>query len=411
MADLSWSCGGDFLALVCSTGVKVLDGRDGSCKFSHTVNNERQQPQAFQDDTSTLGHGVMCCFSNSGNLFALCTPQKELLIWQTSDWKLLNKREMVRRTTVILFSNKEDYIIASNKGGEVYRFFVHDADQEKELLLGHVSMILDMALTKDDKYLITCDRDEKIRVSCYPNSYNIQSFCLGNLDFVSCLGLLPGTSQSILVSGGGDGFMRFWNPESGKQITSKMIDVLTESTKEDDQKDDSMYSPIISCLACCHKNSVVCVVTERCKTFHLYHTSQNEVTTLPSLESNVPPWSAVFDPEGRLWCVQPHSDEPVLVFEPRGDSPNLTYTKLSSDFSPVLSSASDWNFLKGSLNQERKLETLRKKEVDNITDYLARKEDRIEKKKNKTKEPDNRRTTMEEQTENEAKRPRLEITS
>ncbi len=27
MADLSWSCGGEFLALVCSTEVKVLDGR------------------------------------------------------------------------------------------------------------------------------------------------------------------------------------------------------------------------------------------------------------------------------------------------------------------------------------------------------------------------------------------------
>ena len=31
-------------------------------------------------------------------------------------------REVVRRTTVILFTNEEDYIIAGNKGGEVYRF-------------------------------------------------------------------------------------------------------------------------------------------------------------------------------------------------------------------------------------------------------------------------------------------------
>ncbi len=59
----------------------------------------------------------------------------------------------------------------------------------------------------------------------------------------------------------------------------------------------------------------------------LYHASQNDVTTLPSLESNEPPWSAVFDPEGRLWCVQPYPDEPVLVFEPRGDSPNFTVCK------------------------------------------------------------------------------------
>ena len=33
-----------------------------------------------------------------------------------------NFREVVRRTTVIIFANKEDYIIASNKGGDVYRF-------------------------------------------------------------------------------------------------------------------------------------------------------------------------------------------------------------------------------------------------------------------------------------------------
>jgi len=111
-----------------------------------------------------------------------------------------------------------------------------------------------------------------------------------------------------------------------------------------------MCSPIISCLACCHKHSVVCILAERCRTIHLYHVSEREVTSLPSLETNEPPWSAVFDPAGRLWCVQPYPEEPVLVFEPRGDSPNLTYAKLSSDFSPVFSSASDWNFLKGMLN-------------------------------------------------------------
>ena len=66
---------------------------DGSCKFSHAVTNKPQEIQPGQEfDTSTLGHGVLCCFSNSGKLFALCTPQKELLIWHTNDWKLLSKR-------------------------------------------------------------------------------------------------------------------------------------------------------------------------------------------------------------------------------------------------------------------------------------------------------------------------------
>ena len=30
--------------------------------------------------------------------------------------------------------------------------------------------------------------------------------------------------------------MRFWNPESGKQITAKMIDNSTDSAKDEEQK-------------------------------------------------------------------------------------------------------------------------------------------------------------------------------
>ena len=37
-------------------------------------------------------------------------------------------------------------------------------------------------LAEDDKFLITSDRDEKIRVSCFPNSYSIHTFCLGHLE-------------------------------------------------------------------------------------------------------------------------------------------------------------------------------------------------------------------------------------
>ncbi|RMX51239.1 hypothetical protein pdam_00004074 [Pocillopora damicornis] len=312
-------------------------------------------------------------------------------------------------------------------------------------------------LTEDDKFLITSDRDEKIRVSCFPNSYSIHTFCLGHLDFVSCLALLS-RSQNILVSGGGDGTVTFWNPDSGKDIASKKIDYSIEDIKEENPEDDQHCGPIVSSLTCCCRNSVVCAIIERytcfnfplksirfsledysyhyhgnygkdqkrcvylssflgrCKIISLYHASQKEVITLPSLEANVPPWSAVFDPEGRLWCVQPYPEEPVLVFEPSGHSPDLTYVKLVSDFTPLLSSVSDWNYLKGSLNQERKLDTLRKKEVDNLTEYLARKEERIEKKNNKSKHQDNGHTkmdssTVEPTTESEAKRPKLELTS
>ena len=67
----------------------------------------------------------------------------------------------------------------------------------------------------------------------------------------------------------------------------------------------------------------------------------------------------------------------------------------------------------GCLSQERKLETLRKKEVDNISEYMARKEDRMDKKKDKNKQAVSGHETTQDSTfeqipESEAKRPRLE---
>ncbi|KAL2362533.1 hypothetical protein RJZ56_004579 [Blastomyces dermatitidis] len=115
---------------------------------------------------------------------------------------------------------------------------------ELKLLLGHVSMLTDVAyvdLGVDSEsavcrpFIITADRDEHIRVSRGPpQSHIIQTYCLGHTAFVSRLCVLP-WSASTLVSGGGDDYILAWRWAEGKllqKIPIPLDGIVKESNEE-----------------------------------------------------------------------------------------------------------------------------------------------------------------------------------
>ena len=59
----------------------------------------------------------------------------------------------------------------------------HENPSGGELILGHASPLNAFFLTNDEKYIVTADRDEHIRVSWYPKGYNIEMYCLGHLKY------------------------------------------------------------------------------------------------------------------------------------------------------------------------------------------------------------------------------------
>ena len=99
-------------------------------------------------------------------------------------------------------------------------------------------MLLDLTLSSCGNYVITCDRDEKIRVSHYPNCYNIHNFCLGHTEFVSAITLCP-HNTSLLCSASGDGTIKIWDFLSGLQLDSRLCseDVKITSAPENDRID------------------------------------------------------------------------------------------------------------------------------------------------------------------------------
>ncbi|RPD73383.1 WD40 repeat-like protein [Lentinus tigrinus ALCF2SS1-7] len=169
---------------------------------------------------------------------------KKLKVWSsvTDNLQLVNERELPKKPTEVSFTQDGQTIVVSDKFGDVFSYPLHpeplsmssseQASTSKRgsltshenpsngtLILGHASMLTTFLLTPDERYIVTADRDEHIRVSWYPQGYNIERYCLGHEKFVSALHI-PSFQPSTLVSGGGDPMLKVWDWMSGKLLAS-----------------------------------------------------------------------------------------------------------------------------------------------------------------------------------------------
>ena len=179
---------------------------------------------------------ILCsAFSSSEKYVAFADDHKQLSLWEWQDnagLKLIKQWNLMRRANKIIFDHcrrndhpdrgdhfydpDDEHILIADKSGDVFRFSKYE--DEGKCVLGHLSMLLDLKLSRDGNFIITCDRDEKIRVSHYPNAYNIHNYCLGHTDFVSCLEIPMPFSGEYLISGSGDSTIRIWDYLKGKEL-------------------------------------------------------------------------------------------------------------------------------------------------------------------------------------------------
>ncbi|KAL1762840.1 FAD dependent oxidoreductase-domain-containing protein [Schizophyllum commune] len=184
---------------------------------------------------------------------ATSSDDKRLRVWEVESLKLLSERELPKKATSVLFTQDGQTILVSDKFGDVFGYPLHPPveeqkqEQEKkrekdglashenpsngDLVLGHVSLLTACILTHDERYIITADRDEHIRVSWYPQAYEIESFCLGNEKFVSALHI-PASVPDRLISGGGDPVFRVWDWMTGTIVREiPVLDVVEPTIK------------------------------------------------------------------------------------------------------------------------------------------------------------------------------------
>ncbi|CAH1994901.1 unnamed protein product [Acanthoscelides obtectus] len=306
-------------------------------------------------------------FSLTDQYMLLSTENKQILVY-SSDLKLIKNFTVNRVPSKAVFTPSNDIIVA-DKTGDVYLYEL-EGDEKPTLLLGHLSIILDVLVTKDGKYIITCDRDEKIRVSHFPNCYNIATFCLGHTEFVTCIKV----EGKILISASGDGTVQFWDFLRGKQLnivnTNAHVEesntLLEFSETMDKEKVDVSALPVINVQI---SENFMAVQLHKCSTLQLYSVdfSKNKCEVQLIFKLCIAP---IFS-----FCF---SKLELIVFSDRLRTfklENNQFVEIESVFLRKLCDNYKANFK--HLDEEC-LTVLYKRKFDNMQEYYERKKQRIE---------------------------------
>ncbi|CAH0546364.1 unnamed protein product [Brassicogethes aeneus] len=305
-------------------------------------------------------------FSKCEEYIAVTTENKQVVVFDKS-LNVIKNFIVNRVASKILFTAANDVLIA-DKTGDVYLYKLKE--DEPVLILGHLSVILDVVLSNCEKYIITCDRDEKIRVSMFPNAYNILSFCLGHKEFVTSLKILGNT----LISASGDGTVRFWNYLNGTQLglidsncNIKDTTFIEAFSKEmDEEKVDVTSLPITDMQVFNGGNVFIALSLYSVNGILLYTT--NIKTFESTFVSHILPDVNVYG-----FCL----DSKLLILSKtlycyvlNGDS----YNKFSSDFVKGFAIKHCSNLC---LNNCSSITGLYKRKFDNVQEYLERKKQRL----------------------------------
>ncbi|KAL1929855.1 hypothetical protein VTP01DRAFT_1009 [Rhizomucor pusillus] len=289
----------------------VVDSTSGNLVRPYT--GERKQ--TYTEQHKSIG------FSKDGSLMATSGDNKQINVYDTNTWDLKLSRTAVKRVNALGF-DEAGKIVVADKFGDVY---CHPVEEQKEgedakmaPIVGHVSMVTDMALTPGDKFVVTSDRDEHIRVSHYPNGYNIETFCLGHTDVVTCIKVVPWNGD-VLVSAGGDGSLRTWKYLQGQQLSNLDIkQYIKQYTPE--ATDANSVDPIVASLALEENYKLLAVAFAKTPAILLlrWNDESKGFDYDCTLETPDPVLDICFDNKGLLWATLAPSNESnalVTAFE------------------------------------------------------------------------------------------------
>ncbi|KAI3801016.1 hypothetical protein L1987_29116 [Smallanthus sonchifolius] len=165
-------------------------------------------------------------YGAKGKVFVSAGDDKVVKIWATDSWRCLYSVSTEKKVSAVAVSDNGQFVCYADKFGAVWVVELDELIENQALLqkkgsplLAHYcSIITSLEFSPDGQFIIAADRDSKIRVTVFPNkpldgAHEIQSYCLGHTEFVSCLAFVCNQDcpHGYLVSGSGDATVRLWD--------------------------------------------------------------------------------------------------------------------------------------------------------------------------------------------------------
>ncbi|CAE7804069.1 wdr4, partial [Symbiodinium sp. CCMP2592] len=134
---------------------------------------------------------------------------KMVMTWteEGGDWELQHSFSNPKKITAALF-DKDGRVVFGDRFGDVLRWVPGEGDAQ--LLSSHFAMVTAMAFTPSGSYLVVGDNHEKVRVSRYPETADIRSFCFGHTSQITAVSTLCLDGQERLLSASADATLRLW---------------------------------------------------------------------------------------------------------------------------------------------------------------------------------------------------------
>ncbi|KAL3804319.1 hypothetical protein HJC23_011247 [Cyclotella cryptica] len=260
------------------------DEKDGKTKKQDTESNQ------LSADTKGEIQAVCCTEIESHVWFAVSREDKTLNLYcvpstckaksnaqekvEAKQLQPLKVYHMPKRARCLVFSVVPsqtqnpgcNIIIAGDLSGDSYAYPVPSTDvsltsidttaattiqtesASRRLLLGHTASILTgmnvvpSSAEKPKQFLLTADRDEKVRVSYFPETHIVHGYLLGHTAFISAMDAVDDrylsaanggddNNRTLCLTGSGDGTVRLWDYQLCKEIGMVPV-VLKAPTNE-----------------------------------------------------------------------------------------------------------------------------------------------------------------------------------